>query len=118
MTTRTLESDRIPKELYEQFANDGDPGMRFRSWEELNAREQSLLAIMCERATARALEWSDSDQPLPEDDAIAAAHPLKSGRHDLYQEAMRMVGAKRSKGALVDLVTWLLVRVEKAEGRP
>jgi len=48
------------------------------------------------------------DQPLPEDDAIKAAHPMRSDRHDLYAEAMRLVGAKHSKGALVELVNWLL----------
>lgn len=55
--------------------------------------------------------WDD-DRPLPEDAEIAAAHPLKTGRHDLYSEARRLVGAKRSKGALVDLVNWLLYRVD------
>lgn len=55
------------------------------------------------------MSWDD-DKPLPEDEAIKAAHPLRSGRHDLYQEAMRLVGAKRSKGALVELVTWLLLQ--------
>lgn len=57
-------------------------------------------------------EWGD--QPLPEDPAIAAAHPLRSGRDDLYMEAMRLVGARRSKAALVELVTWLLLRAEVA----
>lgn len=52
------------------------------------------------------------DQPLPEDAAIRDAHPLRTGRHDLYAEAMRMVGAKHSKGALVELVNWLLWRLE------
>jgi hypothetical protein len=54
----------------------------------------------------------DEDQPLPEDKDIKAAHPVRSGRHEEYQEAMRMVGAKRSKGALVELVSWLLIRVK------
>lgn len=50
------------------------------------------------------------DQPLPGDDeAIKAAHPTRSGKHALYQEARRLVGARRSKGGLVDLVNWLLV---------
>ena len=57
------------------------------------------------------------DSPLPEDDAIALAHPLRSGRHDLYAEAMRLVGARRSKGGLVELVCWLLLRVAVAEKR-
>ena len=54
-------------------------------------------------------DWND-DRPLPEDDAIKAAIPTRSGRHDLYAEAMRLVGAKRSKRALVELVNWLLHR--------
>jgi energy-converting hydrogenase A subunit M len=50
-----------------------------------------------------------TDHPLPEDDAIAAAHPMRTGKHDTYQEANRLVSAKHSKGALVELVNWLLV---------
>lgn len=61
---------------------------------------------------------SNIDRPLPEDDEIAAAHPLVSGRHEEYAEAMRLVGAKKSKGALVELVTWLLVRIKHAEKTP
>ena len=57
----------------------------------------------------------DSDKPIPEDAAINASHPLDTGRHELYAHAMRMVGAKHSKGALVALVNWLLHRVEDAE---
>lgn len=49
---------------------------------------------------------------MPEDEAIRAAHPMQTNRHDLYAEAMRMVGAKRSKHALVELVNWLLFRIE------
>ena len=52
------------------------------------------------------------DKPLPEDAAIAAAHPMRSGRHDLYGEAMRLVGARHSKAGLVELVTWLLLKAE------
>lgn len=52
-------------------------------------------------------DWED--QPLPEDDAIRAAFPTRTGDHSTYAEAMRLVGAKRSKGALVSLVNWLLV---------
>jgi hypothetical protein len=58
------------------------------------------------------MTWDD-DKPLPEDAEISAAHPLRSGRHDLYAEAMRLVGAKRSKFALVELVTWLLLKAEQ-----
>lgn len=55
-------------------------------------------------------EWDD--RPIPEDAEIHAAFPTRSERHDLYAEAMRLVGAKRSKGELVKLVNWLLHRAE------
>ncbi len=69
------------------------------------------------KVTTKALpEWTEADQPLPEDEAIREAFPTRSGRHDLYVEALRLVGAKRSKFALVDLVNWLLHREAAAEG--
>lgn len=52
-----------------------------------------------------------------ERDEIRAAHPLRSKRHDLYAEAMRLVGERHAKGDLVDLVTWLLLRAERAESK-
>ena len=36
-------------------------------------------------------------QPLPEDAAIEAAHPLRTGDHATYAEAMRLVGARSAK---------------------
>ncbi len=57
--------------------------------------------------TANAADWDDDK--LAEDDQIHAAFPTRSGRHDLYGEAMRLVGATYSKGKLVALVTWLLL---------
>ena len=72
-----------------------------------------LLATARAEGAAAALEWTDEDRGIPEDDAIDAVHPAHTNQHhDLYGEAMRMVGAKRSKGALVDLVTWLLIERE------
>jgi len=63
--------------------------------------------------------WTSTrDEPLPEDAEIDAAHPMRSGRHDLWAEAMRLVGAKRSKGSLVALVNWLLIRVAARRGIP
>ena len=61
-------------------------------------------------------DWKDAT--LPEDAAIDAAFPTRSGRHDLYLEAMRLVGARQSKGALVALVNWLLHRADPSEVRP
>ena len=54
---------------------------------------------------------SCDDAPLPEDPDIRAAGPARTGRHDLFTEAFRLVGAKRSKMALVYLVNWLLHRI-------
>lgn len=68
--------------------------------------------VACLRCALDALTQDDcaydGDRPLPEDAEIKAAHPLRTGRHDLYQEAMRLVGARHSKHGLVELVTWLL----------
>jgi hypothetical protein len=61
---------------------------------------------------------TDDDKPLPEDAEIKAAFPTRSERHDLYGEAMRLVGARRSKGGLVALVTWLLLRAEHQRTEP
>lgn len=67
---------------------------------------------------ARLRTWiGDGDEPLPEDAAIEAAFPTRSGRHDLYAEARRLVGARRSKAGLVALVTWLLVEVDEVRAR-
>ena len=57
--------------------------------------------------------WKDRvDKPLPEDAEIEAAFPTRSGRHDLYREAMRLVGARYSKTGLIALVNMLLHRIE------
>lgn len=50
---------------------------------------------------------------LSEAKAIAAAHPLQTRRFDLHNEAMRLVGERHAKGDLVDLVNWLLLRIEE-----
>jgi hypothetical protein len=84
---------------------------------DLTARAEELGAEIVRLRASPAepgFVW-DGDKPLPEDEAIEAAHPLRTGRHDLYREAMRLVGARHSKGGLVNLVTWLLYRVERGE---
>jgi hypothetical protein len=45
-------------------------------------------------------EWSER---------IAAVHPTLTGDHATYAKAMEMVGNRHSKGALVELVNWLLL---------
>ena len=53
-------------------------------------------------------DWADVEDEWS--DRIKSAHPTRSGSHADYATAMRMVGARRSKGALVELVNWLLQR--------
>jgi hypothetical protein len=63
------------------------------------------------------LARSWDDEPLPEDKEIEAAHPTRSGKHERFAYAMRMVSAKHSKFALIGLVNWLLARIEEANER-
>lgn len=57
----------------------------------------------------------DGREASTETEQIHAAHPLRSGRHDLYAEAMRLVGERHAKADFVDLVCWLLLRAETAD---
>lgn len=82
---------------------------------EYHAFGEDFCKTSCVDAYRAAPSSAWGDAPLPEDAAIKATHPTRTGRHDLYAEAMRLVGARHSKGALVELVNWLLVRVEEAE---
>lgn len=80
-----------------------------------HAHAQQARISELEQKLAALETWSEEDKPLPEDADIEAAHPLSTGRHDIYTEAVNIVGAKRSKFALVALVNWLLVRADVAE---
>lgn len=44
---------------------------------------------------------------------IAAAHPIITGRHELYAEAVKLVGEREFKADLVNLVNWLLLKCVK-----
>jgi hypothetical protein len=71
-----------------------------------------------ERERDALLTWQDEDLPLPEDSDMEAALPMRTGDHARFEEAVRLVGAKRSKAALVLLVNWLLKeRDEQASKR-
>ena len=54
--------------------------------------------------------WDDRTDEWTEQ--IKEAFPTRSGSHEHYAEAMRMVGNRHSKGELVALVNWLLVRCD------
>lgn len=64
--------------------------------------------------------WNDKDDGYTP--AIEAAHPINSGdpynglsRWKVYEAALEMVGNRRGKYELVNLVNWLLLRAKLAE---
>jgi hypothetical protein len=76
--------------------------------------EQALHELRMEIALMKST-WTSDDQPLPEDEAISESHPLNSKQFKVFDEAVRLVSAKRSKYALVGLVGWLLSRIDRLE---
>ncbi len=69
--------------------------------------------VFCKRCTAAKAEepmWQDAEDQWSKE--ICDAHPTRSGSHDEYRMAMQMVGHRHSKGELVALVNWLLVRLK------
>lgn len=84
-----------------------------RDYTESGTMGDSLLrrALAALDGLQEAQRWDDEekDQWTAE---IEAAFPTRSGAHEAYADAMRMVGNRRSKGALVALVTWLIVRFD------
>jgi hypothetical protein len=77
------------------------------------------LCVSCTDATVALLDtsvWCDTPDEWTE--AIMAAHPAHgSEAHDTYGVAMRMVGNRHSKGELLALVNWLLVRIQAKDGQ-
>jgi hypothetical protein len=105
--------------IYPLVAALGEAGYPGEGYDVAHKKEQGLFDRL-EHAEARVValeklfEMRD-DGPLPEDEAIKAAHPTRTDQHELYGEAMRLVSGRHSKGGLTELVNWLLSRVAKAE---
>jgi hypothetical protein len=78
----------------------------------LQSLEESLLhQLRNAEAKAANASWEDVHDKWA--DEIDEAHPTRSGSYDEYGVAMQMVGHRHSKGALVSLVNWLLVRLKE-----
>lgn len=74
------------------------------------ALDETAMMSLCEKLGEA---WKgSSDRPLPEDEEIDATFPTRSGDHDTYGEAARMVSATHSKGGLIALVNMLLHRAK------
>lgn len=63
---------------------------------------------LCSACRSRIVVWEDAKDEWTVQ--IKAAHPTRAATYEAYATAMKMVGHRRSKGELVALVTWLLVR--------
>ncbi|KGM36168.1 hypothetical protein [Inquilinus limosus] len=111
LTSEDPEADERRAKLIEARFNEGDALQRSRDlWKET---AEFVLKHATPTGWRPKMEWAEDDQPIPEDAQIEAAHPMISEApnvHGVYAEALRMVSAKRSKYALVDLVHWLLMR--------
>ena len=65
-----------------------------------------VTSILSRGAALEEQEWAD--RPDEWTAQIKAAHPMNTGKHEIYATAMKMVGNRRGKFALVALVNWLL----------
>jgi hypothetical protein len=94
MTPKTKQALELAKEAL-KFRSDGAAHLACQ------AINEALAEPAPEAWGDKLDEWSA---------AIDASHPMKTGAHDAYTQAMKMVGSRKSKGALVGLVCWLLQR--------
>ena len=94
-----------------------DPGLLDETATMFLVTQAELDAHIQAAVLAEQQKWSGEgwdNQPLPEDEAILEAHPIKSDDYASWNDATRLVGATKSKFALVGLVNWLLVEKKKA----
>jgi len=83
-------------------------------WQEKLYERLAQAAIASyHKGTQPVKDWHDRDDYLtPEIDKY---HPLKTGDHATRQKANELVGNRHSKGALIDLVNYLLKQAQPAE---
>lgn len=55
-------------------------------------------------------KWLEGEAELNE--AIDAAHPVLTGRYDLYEKATEMVSQRHSKSPVIQLVNFLLTQIQ------
>lgn len=77
----------------------------------IDCKDLDGIRIRLEKRIKELEVWEDGDDEWSA--AIKQAHPTVAGAHLQYATAMKMVGNRRSKGELVALVTWLIVRKGK-----
>lgn len=87
-----------------QYGHDALEQVSF-GWE---LREAYAAAPPTSAGATEETDWNDVHDKWSTE--IEAAYPTRSGSHDEYATAMAMVGNRQSKGQLVALVNWLLMR--------
>jgi hypothetical protein len=87
-----------------------EESLRRTLYRQLEAAERASGEKAAE-AEKTSSEWEDEEDewtPL-----IQEAFPTRSGSHNEYALAMQMISSRHSKGSLVALVNWLLVKQNK-----
>lgn len=87
----------------------------FSRWAGYGDEIRASLTELIRTAQTEAV-WSDKPDEWSE--KIREAFPTRSGSHEQYGIAMTMVSNRHSKGALVALVNWLLVRADGVKALP
>lgn len=80
--------------------------------------KQNADFIMADNALSTTQQAQDAWEDTPDEYTaeIATAHPMKTGDHDTYQIASKMIGNRHGKGALIDLMNWLLRKQQAQSG--
>ena len=73
----------------------------------LQAAPARAELVAAPAAIVQPTQWRD-DKPDEWTPLIDASHPMNTGAHKAYATALEMVGNRRSKDALVQLVCWLI----------
>lgn len=79
------------------------------------ALDPDAVAAMVQKAKAEALQGPWEDKPDDLTEAVNAAHPCMSRKNwDIYTAALEAVSNRHSKGALVSLVSYLMIEAQEA----
>jgi hypothetical protein len=87
---------------------DGEDGGHGNKTESQEPEVRRILRECADRIDQLS-SWEDTPDEWTQ--AIDAAFPTRSGSHDEYGMAIQMVSHRHSKGELVKLVNWLLIRL-------
>lgn len=80
-----------------------------------NSIIEKIKSIPLPDGALQVAAWVEKDVHDRWSHEIDDYHPIKTKAFDAHAKAMEMVGNRRSKGALVSLVCWLLQKVDKAK---